>query len=267
VSPPAAEDNGRVDAAQTPPELELELAELRRRAYGPHADIATDAAAIARLIELESLFSRRGRSSSRPPTLSESEPIAPEPASTQATFAPPTTAPKGSAPATLAAVRRRRRGATVVAMLSALVLVPVVIATSLASGSSGVTLRPRGDVPPEAAAELAEVGQLDYMGITASDVQLYDHYRGLNVWSAQRSADTICLFVTSTEPPRWRVDCAPRGGRPTIDLMRYRGDSRLAGFEALGDVPPGHVLRLALQDGAVVVDMVEIPTVLAHVAG
>jgi hypothetical protein len=229
-----------VDAAQTPPELERELAELRRRAYGPHADIATDAPAIARLLELESLYSRRARSSSRPPTVSESEPVAPEPAS---------------------------RGAAVVAMLSALVLVPVVIATSLASGSSGVTLHLRSDVPPEAAAELAEVGQLDYMGITASDVQLYDQYRGLNVWSAQRSADTICLFVTSAEPPRWRVDCAPRGGRPTIDLMRYRENSRLAGFEALGDVPPGHVLRFALQYGAVVVDIVEIPTVLARGAG
>lgn len=256
-----------MDAAQTPPELERELAELRRRAYGPHADIATDAPAIARLLELESLYSRRARSSSRPPTVSESEPVAPEPAGAQATFAHPPTAPEGSAPATLAAVPRRRRGAAVVAMLSALVLVPVVIATSLASGSSGVTLHLRSDVPPEAAAELAEVGQLDYMGITASDVQLYDQYRGLNVWSAQRSADTICLFVTSAEPPRWRVDCAPRGGRPTIDLMRYRENSRLAGFEALGDVPPGHVLRFALQDGAVVVDIVEIPTVLARGAG
>ncbi len=32
-----------------------ELAELRRRAYGPHADIATDPVAQARLHELEAL--------------------------------------------------------------------------------------------------------------------------------------------------------------------------------------------------------------------
>lgn len=42
-----------MDASSLPPEAMRELAELRRRAYGPHHDIEDDPTALARLTELE----------------------------------------------------------------------------------------------------------------------------------------------------------------------------------------------------------------------
>ena len=54
-------DNDPVNGGHT---LADELAALRRRAYGPNADIGTDPVAQARLVELERQFARRGRATS-----------------------------------------------------------------------------------------------------------------------------------------------------------------------------------------------------------
>jgi hypothetical protein len=223
-----------------------ELDELRRRAYGPEADIQDDASAIARLSELESLHGHGRPSLAGTPR--------------DATSAPPeNTAP--TPPEASADSRRRGGRVAAIGLTVALVLVPAAVVSILTTRSSDVTLYQRSDVPPDASAQLSMVGQLGYLGIARSEVRLYDHYRGLNVWSAPRGAGSTCLFVTSTTPPRWRVDCTSWDRRPTIDLLQYREDSRLSGFEALGDVPAGHVLRLALQDGAVVVTVVEAPVI------
>lgn len=221
-----------------------ELDELRRRAYGPGADIWDDANAIARLIELESLRGHRGSSIASTPH-----------AATPAPAEEPAPAPPEPVPAS----HRRRRRAAAIVVTAALVLVPAAVGSILVTGAPDATLYQRSDVPPDASAQLTMVGQLGYLGIARSEVRLYDQYRGLNVWSAPRGAASTCLFVTSTTPPRWRVDCTTWDGQPTIDLLQYREDSRLSGFEALGDVPAGHVLRLALQDGSVVVKVVEAP--------
>ncbi len=151
----------------------------------------------------------------------------------------------------------RRRRASVIAAGIAVVLVLAAVTSTLAAGSSDVTLHRRAEIPQSAAAQLRFAGELGYLGIALDDVRLYDDFRGLNVWSALRGSSTICLFVTSSTRPRWRVDCTPRDGEPTIDLVAYREGSRLAGLEALGDVPEGSVLRLVLRGGAVVAGTVE----------
>jgi len=236
------ESPSRTDAA--------ELDELRRRAYGPDADIWDDAEAIARLSELELLWGH-GAVPKEPGTTEPPIDAAETPASAQSDFqALEDTKPIATTP------RRRRR----MAMIATVGLVLAAVGSTLTAGSSDVTLYRQLEIPRAAAEQLSEVGQLGYLRIARSDVRLYDDFRGLNVWSAPRGSSTICLFVTSAIPPRWRVDCTPWGGEPTIDLLQYRDDSRLAGLEALGDVPVGHVLRFALRDGAVVVRIVEAPT-------
>ena len=236
------ESSSRRDAA--------ELDELRRRAYGPDADIWNDAQAIARLAELE-LMSGHGAASEETTTSGSSI----EPADSAAPSATDIEAFGETKPIARASRRRRRA-----AMIATVGLVVAAVGSTLTAGSSDVMLYRQVDVPRAAAEQLSEVGQLGYLGIAQGDVRLYDEFRGLNVWSAPRGSSTTCLFVTSASPPRWRVDCTPWDGEPTIDLLQYREDSRLAGLEALGDVPVGHVLRLALRDGAVLVRVVEAPT-------
>jgi len=241
----------------------IELAELRRRAYGPEADIWDDADATARLAELEQL----SRQASAPGTTTALKPAAPS-----ASIAPPVGdgpiplhgvastegEPHATEPTAVSAGGSRR--ATVIAAGIAVALVMGVAASTLVAGPTVVTLHQRAAVPPAAAAQLNSSGELRYMHIRPEDVRLYDEYEGVNVWSARRGTNTTCLFVTSSTPPRWRVDCAPSNGEPTLDLVRYRDGSRLSGLEAIGDVPAGSVLRLVLRNGTVVVRTVQATT-------
>ena len=100
---------------------------------------------------------------------------------------------------------------------------------------------------------------MDYLGISPADVRLYEEFRGLNIWSGPRGTSSTCMFVTTDARPRWRVDCAPWSGEPTIDLIKYRESSRLSGIEAWGDMPIGSMIRLVLRDGAVVAQTVDAP--------
>ena len=217
-----------------------ELADLRRRAYGPGADIHGDVDAISRLAELEAQLGHgtQPMTGETAPSVRAAEPVIQHIPSDPTRTARPT----------------HRRAAVISAATAAIACGAVV--WTLTAGPTDETLYPRADVPWTAAAQLSRTGDLDYLGITPSDARLYDSFRGFHVWSAHRGATSTCLFVTSATPPRWRVDCAPRSGEPMIDLVRYRDASRLAGFEAIGDAPSGSVLRLVLRNGVVVVQIV-----------
>lgn len=254
-----------------------ELDELRRLAYGPGPGIGHDLAAQARLVELESAVRR----ASAPPLIDAAPLAAERPSQVQGTPVQkdPPSAPIGSvddagpveasaaeAPtagggaAVVIAVHRpaRHRRAGLAACVLA-VLAAVVAASTLTGASLDVTLQPRADVPADASAELIAAEELDYLGISPADVRLYEEFRGLNIWSGPRGTSSTCMFVTTDARPRWRVDCAPWSGEPTIDLIKYRESSRLSGIEAWGDMPVGSMIRLVLRDGAVVAQTVDAP--------
>jgi hypothetical protein len=106
-------------------------------------------------------------------------------------------------------------------------------------------------IPAAAAEELERTGDLRYLGIDQADVQLYDEFRGMNVWSARRGPQTVCLFITSTRSRAWGVDCRPWDRTPTITLTKYRDTEDLADGEPFRGAPVGTKIRFVLRDGAV----------------
>jgi hypothetical protein len=224
-----------------------ELAELRRRAYGPGADIFEDSSALARLIELE----RNRVGASGTPVLDPEMVTADEPA------VPP---PAPGAEVSSAGRRAPRRAAALIATAAAAILVIATVASAVRANSSEATLYPRNEVSAAAAEQLAGAGDLRYLGIDRADVRLYDDFRGLNVWSARRGPQTICLFLTSSSPRTWRVDCTPLDRTPTITLTRYRDSLILPGGEPFRDGPVGTTIHFVLRDGAVHA-LVELPDV------
>lgn len=248
-----------------------ELSELRRRAYGPEADIGGDAVACARLIELEAALgfasalrpieepgsANEWRDASETEALPELMPVGAAPEAP----AEPGRA-QDSAPQKRAARWWQRRAAIAVDIVAAVLAVGV-LASVLTPPAGDVTLHARTDVPLEASVELASADELNYLGISPSDVRLYEEFRGLNIWSGPRGTSTTCMFVTTDARPRWRVDCAPWNAEPTIDLIQYRESSRLSGIEAWGDMPVGSMIRLILRNGAVLAQTVDAPPPVA----
>jgi hypothetical protein len=98
---------------------------------------------------------------------------------------------------------------------------------------------------------LDRAGDLRYLGLDWADVQLYDEFRGMNVWSARRGPQTVCLFITSTRSRAWGVDCRPWDRTPTITLTKYRDTEATAGDEPFRGAPVGTSIRFVLRDGAV----------------
>jgi hypothetical protein len=240
-------------AAPVQPDTVHELAELRARAYGPDADIVDDPVALARLVELESLASRRHGSVAAAAVALDDE-------STPITALDSRVGPS-SQPAAVedaATVRPQKKPSRAIFAVSVTVALGLVaVGSSVLTPPSDVTLHQRTEIPQAAITQLGTVGELRYLGIRPHSVRLYDEYQGLNVWSARRGIGTTCLFITAETPPRWRVDCTPSTGEPTIDLVRYRDGSRLAGFESIGDVPVGSIRQLVLRNGAVIARVVE----------
>jgi hypothetical protein len=250
-----------------------ELAELRRRAYGPDADIAEDPAGCARLLELEAAhrpasttavegpgtgMGEVGNSVVVPFADTEAMPCQAVPPSESGILPTPV-----DMPGTRSAPRWRERRAAILLDVGVAAAAIGILVSVFIPPSTDVTLHPRADIPREASAELANAQDLNYLGITAEDVRLYDEFRGLNIWSGPRGSGSTCMFVTTDARPRWRVDCAPWNGEPTIDLVKYRESSRLSGLEPWGDMPVGSMIRLIMRDGAVIAQTVEAPAVAA----
>ncbi|MGC5222553.1 hypothetical protein ACPW96_08120 [Micromonospora sp. DT81.3] len=248
-----------------------ELAELRRRAYGPEADIGGDAVACARLIELEAALGfanalrpvEESGSANEWRDASETESIPGRMPVGVAAESPAEPGPVQHSARQMQAPRWWQRRAAILVDLGVAVATLGVLASVLSPPSSDVTLHPRTDVPVEASVELGSADELNYLGISPGDVRLYDEFRGLNIWSGPRGTSTTCMFVTTDARPRWRVDCSPWNGEPTIDLVKYRESSRLSGIEAWGDMPVGSMIRLILRDGVVLAQTVDAPPPLA----
>lgn len=241
-----------MDPTAASPESAAELRELRRRAYGPEADIADDPAAQERLVALE----LSARAASVPPL--EVPEVAPETAETRVAAddgadpeslpdaEPPTDAPVVLTRRTAAPERRRawwrRRSAWVIAA-------GAIVLTVAVSWSAMALLAPRGDLAlaPVISSDgdrqrLMGQGILEMYGIDRGTLQQYDPYRQLRVWSASAAGGNRCIVLESEVYGVYGVNCAPAGLDPTFDLYMYPG----VPTEISGDLPTGSVVRFVL---------------------
>lgn len=182
-----------------------ELAELRRRAYGPDADIDADPAARRRLRELEA-ETRRGEAIAPHPSppAADAEVYAPPsappppPAADSAERADVDRAPLASPPAARAAGSRR-----------ILLILLATVAVLIAAGAFWAGGRDDGPQPddvlsaglPEAPdadeTQLADAGIFDYYGVDTADIRWQGKVAdAVNVWTAENDEGERCLSVT-----------------------------------------------------------------------
>lgn len=276
-----------MDAPGRPAALtdEMELAQLRSRAYGPDADIAGDPAAQARLDELESARRRTVGASHDTALVHETVEVppaaarSPEPASSiesSADLTNPAASNVSAAippadPATGASVTITADGVPPASSPSpvpgperpgtpwwrrrlwwGVIGGAAVAAVVLVGGVAAVIPHPEATLRVTSSDSQGPVrvdlfGGVDELGLERSDLRLHDEFRGLQVWSGETEAGSRCLFITGALSSNWGRSCTPSGLDPTIDLYKYAGfNDRVFGY-----IPDGSVIRFVLRGDAV----------------
>ncbi|MEZ3161506.1 hypothetical protein AB1K54_13330 [Microbacterium sp. BWT-B31] len=263
------------------PESERELAALRRRAYGPGADIHDDADALARLQALESLTRPAPRDAVATPARTEPAAVpepaaAPEPAPALASAPAAESAPahtpaphqdeasatadgspdeqpaRADVPASPGPWGRVRRAWSATPRW---ILAIGCLVVGVAAGIGAVNLTapqptarlpvaaiPPGQEPP--AHFVADA--LTWHGLENSDLRPHEPYRGMSIYSARNNRGEDCLFVAVSSD--WPVGgCAPASLGPVVDVPY----GAVNGAVRDPDFGFGDFLRLTL-DGAVV---------------
>ncbi|MFS0732762.1 hypothetical protein ABC304_12255 [Microbacterium sp. 1P10UB] len=250
---------------------ERELEQLRRRAYGPAADIARDPDALRRLEALEQIVRTRAAErdvDDRAPVTRVAQPVggptpprgtvatvaaADVPASPGATAGASSTVPAGAARAPgpgHVVSWWRRRSVWVAAVAGA--------AVEAAAVWGGMTLlAPQPAATLQAVSSTAEErlsafddGYAQSYGIEESDAQRFETYRGVTVWVAPTRTGGSCLVVTTDTVGTYGGACVPRGMEPMFDLMVYQGMVP----EVVEGLPVGSVARFTYRDGTILVD-------------
>lgn len=242
-----------------------ELARLRRRAYGPDADIAGDAPAQARLSQLEAAQRRQ------PTVLDSARGTAP--ADPQAgPFSEPATVPPPVREALAARWwRSRRRWVVLAAGILALALTATHISwvsrlLTDASDPSTATLPPvQGTGGPwfvlPAADDVLSLesvradhpkdphGTLDALGLGAAELQRFENFGFLGLWSGESRYGTTCLLVAhpfqGLQEGIGDVQCSPAGLEAVVELQLCSECSDAVIFAGL---PPGSLIRFVLKD-------------------
>ncbi|MFS0734154.1 hypothetical protein ABC304_02190 [Microbacterium sp. 1P10UB] len=214
-----------MDATSLPPALARELADLRRRAFGPDADIAADPDALKRLEELE----RLGHASAAPPEgATLPRPSAPSVAHSQSARRRP---PR----------RRRISASALTAALVALVGAGVLAASGRSDDTSIVATA----AERQRLVDRVDLARIDMIG---ARLQPFADFEKLWVWSAT-SAGSTCLLVGSGESDALRVECADTTA-PVSVALRVGDQVRRA---LVGGLPQGSEVRFTMRDGAVTV--------------
>ncbi|MFE7845147.1 hypothetical protein ACFUTX_08135 [Microbacterium sp. NPDC057407] len=244
-------------AASLSPERSRELELLRRRAYGPDADIVLDPAAQQRLRELEDLA--RGAVVGPDPVR---EPAAPAGGRSEGGRTAPVAAPDESvgAPATDRAAtpgepdaeprtpRRSRRRRLPLWGVTALAGIAVGLAVGLTwpadSGPSPdltLGIDPGGG---ERGSGFAE--NLDYWGIDEGTLVPHESYDVIRVWTALGIDGARCLLL-SHDGAFLSATCAGSGLDPVLDFTVYDGIS----LDMEDALPVGTVIRFVGHEGSV----------------
>jgi hypothetical protein len=248
-------NNGSMDAPSMSPERSTELAALRRRAYGPDADIALDPAAQQRLSELEEL--------AHPPLVSRDEPV--EPAGSSVREEPL------AHPSRLSADRAAGSGdetppeATDAAPPVVVTDRPwwrriplwgVTAVVGIAVGAAIGFTWPGDDGPPpdltlrvdpnggERGAGFTE--NLDYWGVDPGTVVPHEGYGPIQVWTALGIDESRCLLL-SHEGSFLSATCTGAGLDPVLDFTIYDGLS----LDLETPLPVGTVIRFVGHEGSV----------------
>jgi hypothetical protein len=178
-------DNGPVNSVPLPAE---ELAALRRRAYGPDADIEADPVAQARLEELEREYALRGRAAP------DDAPIDSDAAPANAgSSSPPVAQPADESPG------RIRRALPLIAIGASVVAVIAVGAWAferLNRPQPAARLEALADVPRGTAVPLVAPEDLRTWRVTEPVFVSYGEYGALDAWSMSGSPGRQCIVVS-----------------------------------------------------------------------
>lgn len=238
------------------PERSSELAALRRRAYGPSADIALDPAAQQRLSELEEL--------ARPPLVPPAEtldPLTPEFDRADDAEAPGAGRHRlpGADPTSLAAELTDASPAAPPAdrpWWRRIPLWSVTAVIGIAVGAAIALTWPNDDAPPpdltlgidpgggERGAGFAE--NLDYWGVDPGTVVPHEGYDAIEVWTARGVDESRCLLL-SHEGAFLSATCTGAGLDPVLDFTVYDGMS----LDLETPLPVGTIIRFVGHEGSV----------------
>lgn len=246
-----------------------ELAELRRRAYGPDSDIAADPAAQARLAELEDSL-RVPAGAQKSTTTDAAPPGAASPRPAQGETEPPTDAAGETDPAAAAAGetdppadaageasvdhdRKDSRGARLPWVVAGVAAAVAIVAVTMLSVSElsrvrpevslGATEAPDGVNPPA-----LDGPMLDYWGLTGSELDYHGSLGKIDVWTMDGDEDVACIFF-SVGGEYWGQNCAVR---PLAPLVEFRASEDVVPADSLNPpVPAGSFLRFAWEGDVV----------------
>lgn len=220
---------------------DTELSVLRRRAYGPDADIAADPDAARRLERLERA-SRAGSvgvpPEAGPDVIAEAQGLTASPSD-----------------AVTPAVRSARPGASWWRRRSTwAAATTIAVSAAVAAGVTFVAAGPRPD------ATLVMTGETPTEALTGNILWLISAYdidrdtvighagfADMSVWTARTETGMRCLFLTVGDTQELQTSCMPAGLDPTIDFTLYPGMTDVVG----GDYPDRTALRFVFRGDGV----------------
>ena len=203
-----------------------ELDALRRRAYGPGADIERDPQALRRLAQLEAAAHAGADPVSAGEGAGATEPN-----------------------------RRAERGGSVsfksAATVLAAIIAIVIAASTLPVSPANVVLTP-ARLSGQDRQDLIDEVDLLSLGMQGAQLRAYERFDDLAVWSAADPRGTACLLVQHADEAL-RVVCASEPLLPALDLRV--GDAVQP--DEVGHLPIGSSIRFLLQDQRVEVEVTQ----------
>jgi hypothetical protein len=256
-------DNVPMDASSLTAARSRELADLRRRAYGPNADIDSDPAAQRRLHELEEL-ARPSASEppSRPDRLREghrrgSDPddaAAGESSGAQASVA--LESDPGAVDGGAADTPEAAAPATARRWWQRVPLWAVTAVAGIAVGlAAGLTWPTDSEPPPDLTLDVAPGGgergagfteNLNYWGVDPGSVVPHEQFDVIQVWTARAVDESRCVLL-SHDGGFLSATCSGGGLDPVLDFTVYDGMS----LEFDEPLPIGTVIRFVGRSGHV----------------
>ncbi|MFD4959578.1 hypothetical protein [Microbacterium sp. NPDC058389] len=262
-----------MDEPGVDPDLDAELRELRRRAYGPHPDIQNDARALARLIELETAHRQTDMvvaPHEAPTQDSAMDDVSPSDAMPSAPDVSATPTSRQAAPEARALRGSTRRSGLIALAAGAFVAsAGVLVAVVGPPGPPADTvLQPNGAEPDDRLLTLlrGEGGTSTIDTRTASEMEIdlstlrgFGTYQEVEVWSGVNAYGSPCLIGIH---------------RPTDDVVARRCVPAEADLfmDVPWDIQHGESMRRALPEGQVLrfslrADVVEVHVLESEGAG
>ncbi|MBG6182026.1 hypothetical protein [Arthrobacter sp. CAN_A1] len=242
-----------MDASSLPPDAMRELADLRRRAYGPHHNIEDDPAALARLTELEARRAARsaqGAETDESTAAAEDAPVAAFAWSDSGDEGPDSEADIAAASSGVSwrslwhrttATRSRRNW--LVAALG--IIFGLAYTVEWLRPDPDATLHQIAEEGDEVVISMLSVLDAD---VNPSSIRGYEPYEGLEPWFSMNRRGLHCFMIIDRS--RRTVDganCVP----PGVDLSADIGAWPLSGGSDVAGPPDGSVIRFHYRGNSV----------------